>query len=300
MANQKFIAQQVEQLSKKLGMAKEEIVDAISQLTKGKSKKEIVNIINNLDINKIVGLKTAGIMAGYVAAQKDILLSKEFFAPISEEELQALLIASEQYFGANLVGMGGVIQQQVLSGIVNRRSVDEIVELIGKQGYAAHSLDRIVNDGMNNYSRAVSSFMMDEAPENTKYVYIGPADEKTREFCLQLMAAGEETRKEIRDNAWTTSLTEGGGVNCRHNWERASKKVKTKFHNKSKAQELIDNKQNAESPRINEVQKKEKKKKYIHELSTNQFKKYRNIAKDRSDGKISQSEFNKKIKDMGL
>ena len=240
MANQDFIKKQTEELARKLGLAQEEIVDAISQLTKGKSKKEIVSIINDLDVNKIIELKTAGIMAGYLAAQKDILLSKEFFAPITEEELQALLIASEQYFGANLVGMGGVIKQQVLTGIVNDRSIDDIIGLIGKQGYASHSLERIVNDGMNNYSRAVSSFMMEEAPENTKYVYIGAADERTRDFCLKLMAAGELTRKQIRDNGWTSSLTEGGGINCRHNWEMAATKVKTAFHNQDKAQELLN------------------------------------------------------------
>ncbi len=240
MANQDFIDKKVEELATKLGVAQEEIVDTISKLTKGKSNKEIVNIINDLDMNKIIGLKTAGILSAYATAQKDILLSKEFFAPISENELKALLIASEQYFGANLVGMGGVVKQQVLTGIINDRTVDDIVGLIGKQGYASHSLRRIINDGMNNYSRAVSSYMMDEAPANTKYVYIGPADEKTRDFCLQLMAAGELTRKQIREKGWTSSLTEGGGVNCRHNWEIAATKVKTKFHNQKAAQGILN------------------------------------------------------------
>ena len=240
MANQKFIKEQTEQLARRLGLAQEEIVDTISQLTKGKSNKEVVAIINDLDMSKIIQLKTAGIMGGYLAAQRDILLSKQFFAPIAEAELQSLLVASEQYFGASLVGMGGVIKQQVLTGIVNDRTVGEIVELIGKQGYASHSLNRIINDGMNNYSRSVSSYMMDEAPANTKYVYIGPADEKTRDFCLQLMAAGELTRKQIREKGWTSSLTEGGGGNCRHNWELAATKVKTEFHNQGKAQELLN------------------------------------------------------------
>ena len=240
MANQKFIKEQTEQLARRLGLAQEEIVDTISQLTKGKSNKEVVAIINELDMSKIIQLKTAGIMGGYLAAQRDILLSKQFFAPIAEVELQSLLVASEQYFGASLVGMGGVIKQQVLTGIVNDRTVGEIVELIGKQGYASHSLNRIINDGMNNYSRSVSSYMMDEAPANTKYVYIGPADEKTRDFCLQLMAAGELTRKQIREKGWTSSLTEGGGVNCRHNWELAATKVKTEFHNQDKAQGLLN------------------------------------------------------------
>ena len=54
---------------------------------------------------------------------------------------------------------------------------------------------------MNNYSRSVSAFMIDSAPEDTEYVYIGPADERTREFCLQLMAAGDLTSDDIMINA---------------------------------------------------------------------------------------------------
>ena len=235
MADQKFIKKQTEQLAKRLGIAQEEIVDAISQLTRGKSNKEIVAIMNDLDLNKIVTLKTAGIMGGYLAAQEDILLSKQFFAPITENELRSLLKSSEQYFGASLIAMGGVIKQQAISGMINNRTNTEILELIGKQGYASHSLERILNDGMNNYSRAVSSFMMEDAPENTKYVYIGPADEKTRTFCLQAMSAGKLTKKQIEERGWGISLIEGGGMNCRHNWERAATKVETAFHNEDTA-----------------------------------------------------------------
>ena len=62
MANQQFIKQQTEQLAKRLGVAQEEIVDTISKLTKGKSNKQVVAIINELDINKIIQLKTADIL----------------------------------------------------------------------------------------------------------------------------------------------------------------------------------------------------------------------------------------------
>ena len=179
-------------------------------------------------------------MAVYLAAQKDILLSKEFFAPITEDELKSLLIASEQYFATSLVGMSGVIKQQVISGMVSNRTNGEILESIGKLGYATHNLKRILNDGMNNYSRSVSSFMMEDAPENTKYVYIGPADEKTRNFCLQAMAAGKLTKKQIGKKGWNASLVEGGGFNCRHNWERAATKVETAFHNEDKGREILN------------------------------------------------------------
>ena len=240
MADQDFIKKQVEELSNKIAVAQEEIIDGIMELTKGKTNAEAVQIINELNIDEIVKLKTSGILAGYTTAQTDMLLSKQFFGNISEDELMALLIASEQYFGANLANMGGVIRQQVLNGIINNKTSADIIEAIGKQGYGTVGLTRIVTDGMNNYSRAVSAFMIDKAPENTKYVYIGPADDRTRHFCLELMAAGNLTVEEIRDNGWIDSLTEGGGINCRHNWELAAQETKTAFHNPDKAQEILD------------------------------------------------------------
>ena len=136
--------------------------------------------------------------------------------------------------------MGSTIKQQVLNGIINNKTSSQILEAVGKQGYGTAGLNRIITDGMNNYSRVVSAFMIDKAPENTKYVYIGAADDRTRDFCLKLMAAGELTIAEIRANNWTDSLTEGGGINCRHNWELAAQETKTSFHNPDKAQELLD------------------------------------------------------------
>ena len=138
--------------------------------------------------------------------------------------------------------MGGVINQQILSGIINGSTIEDIIFAIERQGYALHSLDRIITDGMNNYHRAITRLQMDEAPDNTLYVYIGPADEKTRDFCLSAMSYGELTLDQIKQQGgeWNDSLTIGGGTNCRHNWEQAGSGIKTKFHNQDKAQEIID------------------------------------------------------------
>ena len=240
MADQDFIRRQVEELSSKISIAQEEIVEALMEITKGKSNSDAVKIINEVNIDEVVKLKTSTVLSAYSTAQVDILKSKQFFADISEDELRALLIASEQFVGANLVNMGSTIKQQVLNGIINNKTSSQILEAVGKQGYGTAGLNRIITDGMNNYSRVVSAFMIDKAPENTKYVYIGAADDRTRDFCLKLMAAGELTIAEIRANNWTDSLTEGGGINCRHNWELAAQETKTSFHNPDKAQELLD------------------------------------------------------------
>ena len=240
MADQEFITSQVDELSGSVSNAIEEVVTALQRTLQAKTSGEALEIINAMNIEQVIELKTANIVSKYVAAQKDILLSKKLFAPIREKDLQALLSISEESFKAHLRSMGSNVKQQVVNGIINNKTSTEILEAIGKQGFGKVGMNRIITDGMNNYSRAVSAFMIQDAPKDTKYEYIGPADDRTRFFCLELMSAGELTEAEIRDNGWIDSLTAGGGINCRHNWELAAQDVKTSFHNKDKAQELIN------------------------------------------------------------
>ena len=65
--------------------------------------------------------------------------------------------------------------------------------------------------------------MMDIAPDNTKYVYIGPVDDRTRDECLSMASAGAITKKEIVSRFGEAVLIDGGGFNCRHKWEIQSK-----------------------------------------------------------------------------
>ena len=101
-----------------------------------------------------------------------------------------------------------------------------------------------ITDAMNNYSRSVTRQQMDEAPPELKYVYIGPVDEKTRPFCLEAAGAGPLTLDEINSlgGEWVESLSSGGGINCRHNWELASSDIKSQFHNGDEALKVLEGK----------------------------------------------------------
>ena len=244
MADQKIIQELAEQLSTKFGLVQKEVVDSMLKMTKGKSKEEALAIINELNITAVGDIKTANIKSAFKASAIELLKKKKMFAQISEATLQTLLTQSEQYLAAEIVGMSNTMKQQIVAGIMNNRTTEEIVEAIGKKGYGAGvGMKRIVGDGLNNYSRAVGRMMMEEAEDNTRYVYIGPADEKTRSFCLSAIQAGPVTLKEIESmgGEWKASLTEGGGLNCRHNWEIASTDTRSQFHRPEEAEKLIDN-----------------------------------------------------------
>ena len=102
-----------------------------------------------------------------------------------------------------------------------------------------------INDAMNNMSRSVTVQMMEDAPADLKYVYIGPVDEKTRPFCLEAASQGALTKDEILalGGEYAESLVSGGGINCRHNWELASDDIQSQFHRGSQAQKIIEAKE---------------------------------------------------------
>ena len=241
MADQDYIKKTVEELSAKFGLAQSEAISALLTLVEGKSNAEAIAIINEINIDTVIKAKTLGIVSSYVQANTGVLLGKEMFAPIDEQTLQALVTQSQQYLSGQITAMGNVVKQEVVNGLLNNRTAEEILESVGKKGYASNvGMKRIISDGLNNYSRAVSRLMMDEAPVDEKYIYIGPADEKTRDFCLSAIQAGPMTLEQINSIGWSSSLTEGGGTNCRHSWEMLSNDVRNQFYRQEEAEKIID------------------------------------------------------------
>ena len=242
MADQDYIRKTIKELTVKFQLAQEEAISAMLGLVEGKSNAEAIAILNELDVGAVMSAKTSGILTAYTSGNINTLISKEMFAPIGESTLQALLTQSEQYLSGQVAAMGSTLKQEVINGIINNRTVDEIMDVIGTKGYGATGMRRIINDGLNNYSRAVSRMMMDESPDNTKYIYIGPADGKTRPFCLSAIQAGARTMAEIKSmgGEWFDSLTGGGGINCRHGWEMASRDTRSQFYRKEEAEEILN------------------------------------------------------------
>ena len=241
MADQDYIRRTVEAITIKFKLAQEEAISAILGLVEGKSNAEAIIILNELDVGAVMKAKTSGIVSSYTAGNVGTLLSKEMFAEITEDTLQALLTQSEQYLSGEITAMANTMKQEIVTGMINENTAKEIIESLGKKGYAADvGMTRIVSDGMNNYSRAVTRMMMEEASDNTKYIYVGPADEKTRSFCLSAIQAGAITRAEIKSMGWSASLTEGGGLNCRHGWEPMSRDVRGQFYQKEEAEDILN------------------------------------------------------------
>lgn len=243
MADQEYIRKQAEILAAKTTLLQEEVTAALIELTQGLTAVEVIEALDHLEIDQIMAAKAAGIMGSFDAGIAAVLESKELFAPITEKTLQALLNSADDLVAGELATMGRALKSEIVTGIISNLTPKEILESLAAKGYGSDAaMQRIVNDSMNNYSRSVTRVMMDDAPQGTQYVYVGPADEKTRPFCLEAAAAGRMTLEAIQalGGEWGASLTGGGGINCRHQWEIASSEVRDQFHRGAEAEDLLD------------------------------------------------------------
>jgi len=161
--------------------------------------------------------------------------------PINEQTLESFLGGNmsvlDEIIGTEASQLTNILNSATISGM----QTSEILNQVSTASSASASRS-LINTRLNTYSRVATNTMMKDAPDDTKYVYIGPVDDRTRDECLEYSSAGALTEAQIIESGWTASLVDGGGFNCRHKWEIASEEGIKLFEGK-KAQQVIKNKQ---------------------------------------------------------
>ena len=84
-------------------------------------------------------------------------------------------------------------------------------------------VDNVIETAMTNYQQQVIFAMAEELPQDQRYTYSGPLDNKTRPLCREIIAAQPLTRQQI-ESIFPGSFVDRGGYNCRHLWLPLSSK----------------------------------------------------------------------------
>tara|TARA_Y100000401_G_scaffold116500_1_gene122417 strand:- start:116 stop:610 length:495 start_codon:yes stop_codon:yes gene_type:complete len=160
---------------------------------------------------------------------------------MTEEELQILLGANIAVWEAYMPYLAAQMQLQIIQGSYAGLTAEQILENINTAVLSESQIETLITTALNDYSRLVTLGMMQDAPKDEKYIYIGPLDGKTRDLCVEQMSAGSLTYDQIIKNFGSSVLKEGGGYNCRHKWESQSEfGLDKKFYNPKKAKEIRD------------------------------------------------------------
>ncbi len=237
MSDQNVINKSADQISRILLEVQEKTIAELYALKGNRSTEEFIRLIENLDIQQIVRLKSQNAVNIFNQTHFTLLGSIEGFADTTEQTLQTLINYNEQSLLSTLDNMGQIVKKEVVQGLISGQGVEGVLNAVRSQGSLSEAqLRTLVDTAMNEYSRSVTKIMMDEMPDDTLYIYIGALDEKTRDKCLQMMEVGEMTKQQINDTFGSEVFTRGGGYNCRHKWEISTQ---TKFaHDPEKASKL--------------------------------------------------------------
>jgi hypothetical protein len=140
---------------------------------------------------------------------------------INEEILESFLNNNisilDEIIGTDAAELTSLLNSATISGMKASDILNDIAAASSRSTQAT-----LLNTRLNTMSRVATNTMMKDAPADTKYVYVGPIDEKTRDICLQMASKGPITEKEITSAFGEKVLVDGGGYNCRHKWEIAS------------------------------------------------------------------------------
>jgi len=222
MIDQRYIDNIAETIARQTATLQQEMVRDLYKLSKDKRFKsidEFLMAIEQLDLEQIVLLKSQNIMQGYNLAHTQILGDMTLFADITEETLRALTNFSTSSFADHLGSMGGVFKRELIKGAISGAAEKGIFQAIQQQaGLSNRQMRTMVTTGLNDYTRSVGKIMMDSAASSKRFRYVGAIDDRTRDLCLRLWAAGPMTQSQIENEHGPSVLVEGGGYNCRHVW----------------------------------------------------------------------------------
>tara|TARA_R110002020_G_scaffold52398_3_gene147266 strand:+ start:2060 stop:2797 length:738 start_codon:yes stop_codon:yes gene_type:complete len=240
MANQQAIDTASELIANLVDKAKQELINDLYKAgTNVDNIPAFVDALLDLDLEGTLKTKLTNATSAYANAHRGVLESTVQFANIDPNTLTSFISLNEKVFDNAIINnIASHIRNEVVKGIQAGLTPDMILQNVTSSSISNSQMQTLVNTTLNSYSRTVTSAMMDIAPKNTLYHYIGPVDDKTRSKCLQMASAGRITKKELISSFSSEVLVEGGGFNCRHKWEVAGTQT-SEFHLPKEASERL-------------------------------------------------------------
>ena len=307
MSDQLFIEQNSQLITDILAEVQERTVAELYALKGSKTAEEFLVFIDGLDVGQIVVSKSKNAINLFEQTHGGMLQSIQGFAALSEDTLQTLINYNTQSLLSQLGDMAQIIKKEVVNGIISGAGRQSVLNAVrGQRSLRPDQVKTLIDTALNEYSRSVTKLMIDKMPKDTKYVYIGALDGKTRVACLEMMSAGELTKAEISLTFGSDVFTNGGGYNCRHKWEYS---VQDKFGHdpecaNKRLKDIEQKRKNRKttaprkSAKKNPYRPKLTKKSFISDMNLEEYSQYKEIAEAMSTGKISHGDFSKKLEQL--
>ena len=209
-------------IAEKSNKAVEEVVTTLMELVQDKTGEEALEILSGINLKYAMESKMAGAFALYDQGIVTMLDNMHSTARLTEAALMALRDNSKRLLSTEFIDkMADNILKETVRGISSGLTPSDVLKSIGE---ITGTLETQVVTAFGQYSSAVTNLLSEKLPDNTKFIYIGPYDSKTREECVERIKLGPVTRIQIlKEFAHITGGDFNNAIwNCRHNWEQRS------------------------------------------------------------------------------
>tara|TARA_Y100001963_G_scaffold26149_1_gene35608 strand:- start:2378 stop:3085 length:708 start_codon:yes stop_codon:yes gene_type:complete len=206
-----------EEFAGKVDLAKDSVVQVLMDVTEGKTAEESLKILSGINIEKSLEFKLIVAFTAFEVGIKEILKNTYTTAIISESALQLLLNNAKGMISDEVTKhLSKTMLQSIVDGIGSGQTSAQVISSLNEK---IPNIETLINTTYSQFSNTITNMTAELLPENTKFIYIGAYDEKTRDRCVQKIQSGSLTRKEIlgRFGDMNNEL-----FNCRHKWEQMS------------------------------------------------------------------------------
>ena len=137
MADQELIQKVSEERSLQIVRVQEEIIDTLFLMTENKTQDEALILIDKLNIDSVVMLKSQSALSSFKQSLFDVLKSKRTFGDVKEEVLTVFYNTAVKEITEELKTIGALIQKEFVNAILHNKTKEQIIRAIDEAGYGA-------------------------------------------------------------------------------------------------------------------------------------------------------------------
>ena len=137
MADQELIQKVSEEISLQIVRVQEEIIDTLFLMTENKTQDEALILIDKLNIDSVVMLKSQSALSSFKQSLFDVLKSKRTFGDVKEEVLTVFYNTAVKEITEELKTIGALIQKEFVNAILHNKTKEQIIRAIDEAGYVA-------------------------------------------------------------------------------------------------------------------------------------------------------------------
>ncbi len=201
--------------------ATDDVVNGLHQAMKDMNQEQRMVFLDSVPVDNLIENKITSALVIYETGIRKSLEATFTTASLSESALKATLNLAKKKINDDVIRhLSNSITDKLIDGIANGKFPNQIIKDI-QLDMPKHQITTLVNTTYKQFNNSVTNLLAEDLPDNTKFVYIGAWDEKTRDRCKEKIAMSPATKKEI--------LEKYGNLdnelwNCRHQWEEMSDK----------------------------------------------------------------------------